>query len=311
MRYSLAVIRNWPSPIVAVETGGVYYPIDQLVPNLVRRPERGLLDILERWDEADGLITAAIERITYGSCEVIAPPSSDGFDAPVLYPGKIICTGTNYYDHLRDDMNVHGFDKTKFDILYFMKHPKAMVGAGPSVRYPSQSVKMDWEVELAVIFGKTGRRISAADAMQYVAGYAIGLDLSVRDWQLNPRHFKQFDLVGGKSFDDSSPLGPRLVPARFVDPTSVDLKLWVNGTLKQSSSTSEMIWSIAEQIAEISQVMTIEPGDVLYTGSPAGVGFATGSFLKEGDDIEAEISGLGRLAVKIVPDPDRARARTL
>jgi 2-keto-4-pentenoate hydratase/2-oxohepta-3-ene-1,7-dioic acid hydratase in catechol pathway len=144
--------------------------------------------------------------------------------------------------------------------------------------------------------------------MSCVAGYSIGLDLSARDWQMNPRHFKQFDLMAGKSFDDSSPLGPFIVPARFVDPSNIPLRLWVNDELKQNSSTHEMIWSIPEQIAQLSQHMTIEPGDVLYTGSPAGIGWIKRTFLKEGDRVSAEIGGLGRLSVKIMPDPDKSSA---
>jgi 2,4-didehydro-3-deoxy-L-rhamnonate hydrolase len=310
MRYSLAVIRNRPEPIIAIEIDEDFYPLDQLVPGSVSRPETGLFHILQDWERAQAAISRALEDGIPARLDRIARPGSESFEAPISYPGKIICTGTNYYDHLRKDMNIHDFDKSKFDILYFMKHSKAMVGSG-AVRYPGQSVQLDWEVELAVVFGRRGRKIPVEDAMEYVAGYAVGMDLSARDWQFNGRHPKQFDLVGGKSFDDSSPLGPRFVPACFVDPNALDLKLWVNGDLKQDSSTDEMIWSIAEQISELSQVMTIEPGDVLYTGSPGGVGFPSRTFLKPGDRVEGEISGLGRLAIHIVPDPDEARARRL
>jgi 2-keto-4-pentenoate hydratase/2-oxohepta-3-ene-1,7-dioic acid hydratase in catechol pathway len=208
-------------------------------------------------------------------------------------------------------MNVHDFDKSKYDILYFLKHSRAVVGAASGVRFPSQSRELDWEVELVVVFGKRARRVSVADALQYVAGYAIGLDLSARDWQMNPRHFKQFDLLAGKSFDDSSPLGPMIVPAEFVDPVNLSIRLWVNDELKQESSTSEMIWSIPEQIAQLSQHMTLEAGDVLYTGSPAGIGLVKRTFLKSGDRVAAEISGLGRLSIEITPDPDAAAAQRL
>lgn len=308
--YSLAVVRDAHGPEIVIEVEGRYYSLGDVAPTLSADASRGLLDILEHWTEAEARIGDALQTVDFAALRPLDTPLSSSFAAPLRRPGKVICTGTNYYDHLREDMKIMDFDKSAYDILYFMKHSGAVVGAGP-VRYPSQSVRLDWEVELAVIFGRTGRRIPAAEAMDYVAGYAVGMDLSARDWQFNPRHFKQFDLVGGKSFDDSSPLGPKLVPSRFVDPKKLALKLWVNGELKQDSSTAEMIWSIPEQIAELSQVMTIEPGDVLYTGSPSGVGFVSDTFLQVGDMVEAEITGLGKLAVTIVPDADADAARRL
>jgi 2,4-didehydro-3-deoxy-L-rhamnonate hydrolase len=157
------------------------------------------------------------------------------------------------------------------------------------------------------VIAKRGRRIPAEDALSYVGGYAVGLDLTARDLQFNKRQRRQFDLFGGKSFDDSAPLGPVVVPAEFVDPENLGLKLWVNDELKQDSHTREMIWSIAEQISELSQHITLEPGDLLFTGSPAGIGYPQKTFLQVGDRVDAEITGLGRLSVEIIEDPDAAR----
>ena len=170
------------------------------------------------------------------------------------------------------------------------------------VRYPAHTQKLDWEVELAVVIGKKVRRASQAEATGAIAGYTIGIDLSARDWQFHPKHPFKFDLFGGKSFDDSCPLGPRIVPARFLDGGNLQLRLSVNGEIKQNANTRDMIWSVVEQITLISEQLTLEPGDVLLTGTPAGVGWATGTYLKVGDKIEAEIEGLGRLAVEIIPD---------
>ncbi len=312
MTYSLAVMRTDSGPCVVLETDGVFYAMDDVLPGLVVQHKNGLLDILEQWDVAEPkLIAAAASIKEKGVAPIANQPTASDFHAPVLYPSKLVCSATNYYDHLADDMGIHDFDKTKFDILYFLKHSRAVVGSGPSVRYPTQSKQLDWEVELALVFGKQGRRIPVEEAVSYIAGYSIGLDLSARDWQFNPRHAKQFDLVMGKSFDDSSPVGPGFVPARYVDPTDLSLKLWVNGELKQNSHTKNMIWTLAEQISELSQHMTIYPGDILFTGSPGGVGWASGTYLKEGDRVEAEISGLGHFTVDIAPDPDAAAARTL
>lgn len=308
MSYALANLRSASGPQLAVEQNGRYYALADVVPGIDASPEAGLLGLFNAWGSVEPLLEQAIGSLS-GHRPLLEPAPGD-FLAPILYPSKIICTGTNYYDHLAKDFNVPDFDKSKYDILYFLKHSKALVGSGASVRYPSESRALDWEVELVAVFGRTGRRLTPEQALDHIAGYAIGLDLSARDLQFNPRHRKQFDLFGGKSFDDSSPMGPVIVPAKFVDPTDLTLKLWVNGELKQDSHTREMIWSMAEQVSELSQHMTIEAGDVLYTGSPAGIGYVTNTFLKIGDVVEAEISGLGRLSVVIAPDPDAAAART-
>ena len=221
MAFSLATLNSKLGPLPAVEVDGKYYRVEDVVPGLIKRPEQGLLSLFENWMGAEYAINRALDQGSYRSTRPLPKPTETQFLAPILYPSKIICTGVNYYDHLRDDVKVLDFDKSKFDILYFLKHSHALVGAASGVRFPSQSKQFDWEVELAVVFGKSGRRIPADKALDYVAGYCIGLDLTARDWQTNPRHFRQFDLMAGKSFDDSSPLGPRLVPARFVDPTTV------------------------------------------------------------------------------------------
>lgn len=308
MPYSLATLRTAAGPLLAIEQDGHYYRLADIVPEIGTDATTGLLPLFEAWATVEPKLEQAAQGLS-GFSPLPQPGPAD-FLAPILYPSKIMCTGTNYYDHLAKDFGVTDFDKTKFDILYFLKHSKALVGSGPSVRYPSESRALDWEVELVAVFGKTGRRLTPEQALEHIAGYAIGLDLSARDLQFNPRHRKQFDLFGGKSFDDSSPMGPVIVPAKFVDPTDLTLKLWVNGELKQDSHTREMIWSMAEQVAEVSQHMTIEAGDVLYTGSPAGIGYVTKTFLKVGDLVEAEIEGLGRLSVTIAPDPDAAAAKT-
>jgi 2-keto-4-pentenoate hydratase/2-oxohepta-3-ene-1,7-dioic acid hydratase in catechol pathway len=309
MAFSLATLSSKLGPLPVVEVDGKYYRVEDLVPGLIKRPQEGLLNLLESWTGAEYAINQALDQRRHESTSPLSKPTEAQFLAPILYPSKIICTGVNYHDHLRDDMKLLDFDKSKFDILYFLKHSHALVGAASGVRFPSQSKQLDWEVELVVVFGKGGRRIPVEKALDYVAGYSIGLDLSARDWQTNPRHIRQFDLMAGKSFDDSSPLGPHLVPARFVDPTNLALQLWVNDDLKQNSSTREMIWSIPEQIAQLSQHVAIEAGDVLYTGSPAGIGWVNKTFLNVGDRITAEITGLSRLVIDVIPDPDAALAK--
>jgi 2-keto-4-pentenoate hydratase/2-oxohepta-3-ene-1,7-dioic acid hydratase in catechol pathway len=146
--------------------------------------------------------------------------------------------------------------------------------------------------------------VDSASALQYVAGYTVGIDLSARDYLLHEGNMAGFDTFGGKAFDDSCPLGPRIVPARFIsDPQQLALRLKVNGETKQSANTAEMVWTVAEQIAEMSAVMTLEPGDVILTGTPSGAGLLDGKFLKPGDRIVAEIEKIGRLEVEIIPSP--------
>lgn len=308
MYYALAVLdaADGPQPLIFIN--GNYFDFASVAPNLIRNRERGLLDLLEDWDAVESTLAISLMSGLPASAKLVEIAPESTFLPLVLYPQKVICTGINYYDHLLKDGGISNFDKSARDPLFFMKHARTLIGSGGKVRYPSQSAQLDWEVELVALFGRRGRRISKADAMSFVAGYAIGIDFSMRDWMLNSRYSGQVDFFSGKTFDDSAPLGPHFVPASFVDPNGLSLKLLVNGEVRQESSTEEMIWSIQEQIANLSQIMTIEPGDVLYTGTPSGCGIATDTYLTVGDTVEAEIDGLGRLTVDVIEDPDAERA---
>jgi 2-keto-4-pentenoate hydratase/2-oxohepta-3-ene-1,7-dioic acid hydratase in catechol pathway len=223
------------------------------------------------------------------------------FMTPLQYPNKLILGGANYYDHMHKDAKMPEFRKENAIPVFFLKAPTtSLVGCGKTVRYPKQSTKFDWEIELAVVIGKKGRNIAEKDALTYAAAFATGIDLSARDWQFHPKHPFKFDLFGGKSFDDSCPLGPKLVPSRFVDSGNLRLRLAVNGDVKQDGNTRDMIWSVAEEISAVSEHLTLEAGDIILTGTPAGVGLATNTYLKVGDRIDAEITGLGKLSVEII-----------
>ena len=152
------------------------------------------------------------------------------------------------------------------------------------------------------MFGKTATAVSVADARKHIAAYAVAMDLSARDLNRAPETFYKLDWVAGKAQDTCGPLGPHLVPAAFVsDPQNLAMKLRVNGETKQDGNSSGMVFDIAEQISILSRIMTMEPGDVLLTGTPAGVGAPKGTFLKVGDKVEAEIAEIGSLAVEIGP----------
>jgi len=209
---------------------------------------------------------------------------------PVARPGKVVCVGLNYSDHAAET----GATVPSEPVL-FMKDPSTVVGPYDQVLVPRASVKTDWEVELAVVIGSTARYVASTDdAMQCVAGYAIAHDVSEREFQLE--RGGQWDK--GKSCETFNPLGPWLVAADDVpDPQQLGLRLWVNGQPRQNGSSANMIFPVAEIVRYISQFMVLHPGDVINTGTPAGV--AQGQpepkpFLRAGDVVELEIDGLGR-----------------
>jgi 2-keto-4-pentenoate hydratase/2-oxohepta-3-ene-1,7-dioic acid hydratase in catechol pathway len=298
MSFAVATLRvgGLPTPVLCI--AGRAYRLADL--GLV--DSAGLLGLFERWDVAEPLLVATAERVAAEPATRFVPVEGDWL-TPLQYPRKVVCTGFNYQEHVTKDTGRRAFDKDDNVPVFFLKPPSTtLVGAGPTVRYPSQSQMFDYELELAVVIGRRGRRIPVEEAMAHVAGYTIGLDLSARDWQRHPKHPANFDLFGGKAFDDSCPLGPAIVPARFVDPRALQLELRVNGELRQDASTADMIWPVPELIAHISEHLTLEPGDVIMTGTPSGVGLATGTWLKVGDRLEGRISGLGSLTVEIAED---------
>jgi 2-keto-4-pentenoate hydratase/2-oxohepta-3-ene-1,7-dioic acid hydratase in catechol pathway len=217
--------------------------------------------------------------------------------APVPDPGKVICIGLNYRDHAIES----GVEPPPEPVV-FNKFPQAVVGSGDTVRLPAVATQVDYEAELVAVIGRRGRRIARGDALRYVAGYMNGNDVSARDWQLN-KPGKQWLL--GKTPDTFAPTGPYLVTADEAgDSRSLAIALRLNGQTMQNSSTKELIFGIDELIAYVSQIVTLEPGDLLFTGTPPGVGMARKPpvFLKPGDVCEVEIQGLGILRNPIAAD---------
>ena len=309
MSYSLATVLRGDAAVPVINVDGTYYDLSEVAPNLLEpAPRRGLINLFEKWTERASMLDRLAVELRDGSRApgLAQTPGSDEFLTPLQYPTKVVLMGANYADHMKADAGFNDFEKsTKIPTLFFKPPTTTLVGSGKSVRYPTQSSKFDWEIELVAVIGKRARRVSEAEALSHVAGFTIGVDLSARDWQFHEKHLVKFDLFGGKGFDDSCPIGPEIVPAQFVDHANLQLKLWVNGELKQNANTRDMIWALEEQIAAISEHVTLEAGDVLLTGTPAGVGLATGTFLKVGDVIDAEIEGLGRLSFEIIPDTDK------
>lgn len=209
--------------------------------------------------------------------------------APIARPGKIVCIGLNYSDHAAES----GADVPAEPVV-FMKASNTLIGPYDEVLVPRDSVKTDWEVELAVVIGKRARYLeSRQEALDAVAGYAVANDVSEREFQLE--RGGQWDK--GKSCETFNPMGPWLVTADEVgDPQALPLRLWVNGELRQNGDTKNMIFDVAEIVRYLSRFMVLEPGDVINTGTPAGVamGMPGQPYLRAGDVVELEIGGLGR-----------------
>jgi 2-keto-4-pentenoate hydratase/2-oxohepta-3-ene-1,7-dioic acid hydratase in catechol pathway len=215
--------------------------------------------------------------------------------APVPDARKIVCIGLNYRDHARES----GMEPPGEPVL-FSKYSTALVGHGGNILAPPESQQVDYEAELVVVIGRGGRRIPKAKAMEHVGGYAVGNDVSARDWQLT-KPGKQW--MAGKTFDTFAPVGPALVtPDEVPDPHKLGIRLRLNGTTMQDSNTDQLIFHIDELIAYLSTVFTLEPGDLIFTGTPPGVGMARKPpvWLQAGDVVEVEIDGLGTLRNPVV-----------
>ena len=223
------------------------------------------------------------------------PRSSVRMGPPIARPGKVVCIGLNYRDHAAETGAA-----IPAEPVVFMKDPSTVIGPYDEVLVPRGSTKTDWEVELGVVIGTTARYLASPDeALGHVAGYAVSHDVSEREFQLE--RGGQWDK--GKSCETFNPFGPVLVPASNVsDPQALGLRLSVNGVVRQEGSTANMVFPVAHLIAYLSQFMVLQPGDVINTGTPAGValGMADAPYLRPNDRIELEIDGLGRQSQRMV-----------
>jgi len=268
-----------------------------------------VLGMLEDWSRVRRLLARASKQIESGKARSRGVPLKRvRLLAPVLYPGAIYCAGANYTDHMAEMARAQGqtpgptMKELGEKPWHFVKTSRSsVVGPGARVKLPAYSQMVDWEVELAAVIGKVARDVPVERALEYVAGYTIANDLSARDVMrrdknpaTSPFHY---DWLSQKCFDGSCPLGPWIVPADEVpDPQNLGLKLWVNERLMQDSNTSKMIFDTAEQIAMLSSRVTLQPGDLVLTGTPAGVGVPRRVFLKPGDTVKLWIDGIGELS---------------
>lgn len=289
-RLAGAQVDGRPAVVVATESGT--YRLADLLPAAVAAPAHPheLLADWQRWQPILATIAARPEALA-------SPVAPERWLLPVR-PSKLVCIGTNYHDHLRE----MGTPRTPEHPYSFLKPVSTgLVPSGAPVRLPEGPKMVDWEAELAVVIGRRLHRERGTAVLEAVAGYTIINDLSARDW-IKSKPDVGIDWVMMKGHDGFSPIGPWLTPSQFVpDPQDLGIRLWVNGELRQDSRTSEMVFGVQPILEHLAGIMTLEPGDVVATGTPAGVGFGRKpqQFLHPGDVVAVEIDGLGRLETSI------------
>jgi 2-keto-4-pentenoate hydratase/2-oxohepta-3-ene-1,7-dioic acid hydratase in catechol pathway len=230
--------------------------------------------------------------------------------APLPDPGTIYCAGANYTDHMEEMARAQNrpagpnMKEQGEKPWHFIKASASVTGPGAVVKLPAYSKAVDWEVELAAVIGRTAKDLPVEKALDCVAGYTIANDLSARDAmrrdKVPPGTPFHYDWVSQKCFDGACPLGPWIVPAAQIgDPQRLGLKLWIGDELMQDSNSAKMIFSTAEQIAMLSSRVTLRPGDVILTGTPAGVGLPRGRFLRPGETVRLWIENIGELKHRV------------
>jgi 5-oxopent-3-ene-1,2,5-tricarboxylate decarboxylase/2-hydroxyhepta-2,4-diene-1,7-dioate isomerase len=263
----------------------------QQFPWLKAHPEATLVDLLENTPDLLGTARYWFNHLQEtGALDSHRLPEPVQFLAPISRPSKIVALGRNYVEHARES----GHEVPDEPVL-FAKAPSAIIGPGADIIYPEGVQRLDPELELGVVIGRRGRFVREAEALEYVAGYTIVNDVTARDVQRRDQE-RKWPWFRSKSFDTFCPLGPYLVlQDEIADPQRLELTLRVNGEIRQHSTTAKMIFSVRQLVAFISQYMTLEPGDVIATGTPEGI-----APLNRGDMLEGTIDGLGTLVNRVV-----------
>ena len=276
-----------PAVIGVIVDGHVHALAD-----LVSRAPQDMCDLIADWERVKAAI-AKIERFPEG-----LPLDKVTLRAPIPRPGKILALGLNYADHIEEAKDA-GFT-IPTEQVWFCKQPTSINDPNGDVELPIVSDKLDYEVELVAVIGKRGRHISREQAPAHVFGYTVGNDFTVRDWQ-----WKTAQWMLGKSFDTHCPFGPAIVTADEIrDPHVLGLRSFVNAERRQNSNTRHFVFNVWDQIAELSQAMTLEVGDLIFTGTPGGVGFSFNppKPLVVGDVVRCEIDGIGEIQNRIVAE---------
>jgi 2-keto-4-pentenoate hydratase/2-oxohepta-3-ene-1,7-dioic acid hydratase in catechol pathway len=274
-------------------------------------PPKSLQEVLERGpaclDQLRLLAESGADTVPLESAKLLAP---------LLRPGKLLALAGNYAEHVKEASHERGFQVGLSDSPRqttvprpFLMPPTAVCGPGDTIPWPGYSKEIDYELELAVVIGKKAKCIDAHEAMDCIAGYTIANDISARSVTFKERRAERpwdefYDWLNGKWADGFLPMGPYLVTCDDTgDVQNLEMTLKVNSQVRQRASTAQMIYPVADIVSFCSHLMTLEPGDIISTGTPAGVGLATGNFLKAGDTIECTIEGLGTLTNTLGPRP--------
>jgi len=271
--------------------------LDGTVRALPRYAGRTLLGLLGEWDAVADELRAVV---------VADLPALGGvrLEAPIRFPHKVVCAGANYFAHLAE-MNVPRPDPVGAPYFFLKPPTTTVIGPGDAIVLPDrEGRRIDWEAELGVVVGRRARDLDEQDAAAHIAGYMVLNDVSARDRLGRTDAVAPpfgFDWTSAKGEDTFCPTGPGVTPAWFVaDPQDLRITLSVNGVVKQDSSTADMMNSAFAVVAAASRIMTLEPGDIVATGSPAGVGAPRGEFLQDGDEVVVEIGQLGQLRNPVV-----------
>jgi 2-keto-4-pentenoate hydratase/2-oxohepta-3-ene-1,7-dioic acid hydratase in catechol pathway len=288
-RYQIGTALLQGSTTIVVRDGSGATPLGELA----GESPGSVLDLIEGWPIWEQKIESLLAESTAREIDV----SRLEWLPPVM-PRKLICIGANYGEHNREMLGT----LTAANPHSFFKPPTtALVGSGRTIAMPDHAEKIDYEAELAVVIGRRAYRVAGQDALGCVFGYSVLNDISARDWVADKSPLGP-NWTMAKGFNESAPMGPWITPAKFVsDPQDLDIELSVNGVVKQSSNTGEMIFTVVQVIEHLAGVMALEPGDVIATGTPAGVGAGRQppEFLQPGDEIRVEVEGLGVLETRI------------
>ncbi|HTV37292.1 MAG TPA: fumarylacetoacetate hydrolase family protein [Xanthobacteraceae bacterium] len=305
--YKLATYKSSDGPRAGLVVGDDVFDAAKLTGNPAYAT---VIGILEDWKRAEG----ALKKAAAGTVKSRAkrqPLAKTKLLAPVRFPSAIYCAGANYADHAAAMAAREGNPPPAdphdqgLKAWHFIKASRTIADPGASVKISGYANAMDWEIELAAVIGRPAKDVPKEKALAYVAGYTVANDLSARDRGRRPpvpatSPFKM-DWTKHKTFEGSCPLGPWIVPASNIgDPQNLGLKLWVNGELKQNSNTGKMLFTLAEQIEQLSINMTLHPGDLILTGTPSGTGAESGTFLKAGDLVKLWIEKIGEIENRMV-----------
>jgi 2-keto-4-pentenoate hydratase/2-oxohepta-3-ene-1,7-dioic acid hydratase in catechol pathway len=297
--FSLATIERGGPDEAALVLGERIFPLADLVPD---RPDLqgGLSTLLQRWDEIWPVLRLLPQRAAAHGPGLNPTAADLRVLAPIRHPRAMFCALFNYADML-DQLGLPRPSRSEARPYLVPELPSCIVGPDEAILLPDHTERIDWGVGLAVVIGRRCRNAFSRDALDYVAGYTIVNDITARDGARPDWPTLGTDWLLAKGFDTSAPMGPYLLPREFLpDPSNVRLRLWLNGQPRQDGSTASMIFGVEEQIEFLSSFMTLQPGDIIATGTPAGVGLARSEFLHAGDEVVCEIEGIGTLRNPVV-----------